>query len=114
MEKFCSIFSFVSLQNLKQAEALGVLIGDQCKPLNNFMTTCIVLHVENGRKKKKRRKQWKMGYLRCFLLWQAVSMAPNEGLRYTSLQIYFLELLLALWVLLKPVGSVLLSHPGQQ
>lgn len=55
MEKFCSIFSFVSLRNLKQAEALGVLIGDQCKPLNNFMTTCIVLHVENGRKKKKKK-----------------------------------------------------------
>lgn len=59
MEKFCSIFSFVSLQNLKQAEALGVLIGDQCKPLNNFMTTCIVLHVENGRKKKKEENNGK-------------------------------------------------------
>lgn len=40
---FCFVLSFVSVRNPKQAEALGVLIGDRHKPLNNVMTTCIVL-----------------------------------------------------------------------
>lgn len=54
----CFGLSFVSLTTLKWAEGVGVLTGDQHKPLNNFMTICIVLCVENG-KEKNREEQLK-------------------------------------------------------
>lgn len=87
---FCFSLSFVLLTNLKQAEGLGALTGDQNKSLNNFMITYIVLQVENVFKKTKQNNNGK---------W-----APDSWIPVTSGISYFGSLWI--WLQMKGQGTL--------